>query len=115
MKTGATLEELQLKFNGNYPNLWIDFYWPPFAADDSNKSKISPRITVDKICPVINGESIDFSPGKTVEELKVQFIGKLGIVIQLLRRSGNVWVSTYLTEKWTLGDQNFQAEQIFID
>src|ERR1044072_9367249 len=96
IKNDTTLEQIQLLFNETYPNLWIDFY-PYFDYGvDGIREKLNPKVRLDKVCLALNSGFINFPATKTVDELKADFIKSLGIVIDALRKSGNVWVSIRL-------------------
>ena len=47
----------------------------------------------------------------TVAQLEGNFLA-LGVKAEIFRRSGNVWVETFLTSNWTLDQQNLEGEEI---
>jgi hypothetical protein len=48
----------------------------------------------------------------TVSELETAFYNLFGVQIEVLRKSGNVWLETNYTNNWTLQQQNKMGEQI---
>jgi len=36
----------------------------------------------------------------------------IGLIAEVFRRSGNVWIETILTNNWTLGQQNPEGGEI---
>ena len=59
-----------------------------------------------------SGEIIDISKEKTVAALEKDLHDKTGLVAQVFRKSGKVWIETSLTYDWTLGQQNNEGELI---
>ncbi|HVX27352.1 MAG TPA: hypothetical protein VHB70_13470, partial [Parafilimonas sp.] len=57
------------------------------------------------------GAVIDISNEVTVAELENQF-GDIGLIAEVFRKSGNVWIESSLTDNWTLQQQNNEAEEI---
>ncbi|MDE3144966.1 MAG: hypothetical protein KGL19_12475, partial [Bacteroidota bacterium] len=51
-------------------------------------------------------------PTMTVSELEQKFNDIYGLSTQVFRKSGNIWLVTTVTDKWTLEEQNRQGEII---
>jgi hypothetical protein len=47
-----------------------------------------------------------------VADLESGFLSIYGLVVQVLRKSGKVWLETTLTDNWTLNEQNKQGEAL---
>jgi hypothetical protein len=62
----------------------------------------------------INNDKTPFFiyPEMTVAELEQQFNNLYGLEPIILRKSGNVWIETSITDDWTLEEQNTQGELI---
>ncbi|GAB3426381.1 hypothetical protein GCM10027516_30200 [Niabella aquatica] len=54
---------------------------------------------------------VDINGDITVAELGNSFAA-LGLRTEVFRKSGNVWVETFLTDSWTLQQQNKAGEEI---
>ena len=54
--------------------------------------------------------NLTIKPDLTVSQLEQNFKNIYGIGIQVLRKSGNVWLETSFTDGWTLKEQNHQGE-----
>jgi hypothetical protein len=100
-------------FTTCYPFLKIEFYKkPPSHAAVIQKKEIMPFNL-----PLIqftngNGKTvIDIGRSITVEQLEDQF-ASLGLLSEVFRKSGNVWIETSLTNNWTLQQQNMEGEEI---
>lgn len=76
----------------------------------SAEDKISPEETISELGHLKSQESIDINKNRTVAELEGEFYDKLGIAVQVSRRTGNIWIETSQTDDRTLGMQNKQGE-----
>jgi hypothetical protein len=100
--------DVQKKFNEVYPFLKVEFY-----KRDYSEKKVSPfndRISPDKI---ISAEVKSFQPGSidinrhhTVSAVEREFYEKVGIAMQVSRKSGKIWIETSRTDDRTLKAQN---------
>ena len=106
------VEEVKKMFTGFYPFLKIELYKKPVTANAVIKKEfLSPALTFDALVKRAATKTIDINNNITVAELEEQF-AEIGILIEVLRRSGNVWVGTSLTRNWTLQQQNEAGEEI---
>jgi hypothetical protein len=48
----------------------------------------------------------------TVTEIEKSFNRFYGLNTQILRKSGNIWLGTTVTDNWTLEEQNKQGESL---
>ena len=104
-----TLGETQKEFNKAYPFLKIEFYRntePGFARRHLNNSMSLTAAGLRK-----NGE-LELSDLMTVGELENQFAENFGLTVQVSRRSGNLWLETTMTDKWTLKQQNDHGREL---
>ncbi|MEO8960476.1 MAG: hypothetical protein ABI325_01255, partial [Ginsengibacter sp.] len=53
---------------------------------------------------------IDIDKSRTVAELEKEMYEKLGVAMQVSRKSGNIWLETSFTDDRTLELQNEQGE-----
>ncbi len=104
--------QFQTDFTGKYPFLKLevlknDLFESQLKITYQNNS----RPTLNK--NVFNySTKINLGTERTVAEVGADFNNLFDLPIQILRKSGNVWVETSLTEDWTLEHQNRQGEQI---
>ena len=116
------LKEVQEEFCRNYPYLKIDF------TRGKGEKRLAPingtgrtDITVQ---PDDQSEALrsaaqrllwtDFgvSDNMRVSELEVLLQYEFGLPAQVLRKSGNLWLETSMTEHWTLRQQNDRGQDI---
>ena len=94
---------LQDEFSKAYPFLRIEFAHPP----DKGWIRTSTE-DEDQRCQAadILKESIGLADGLTVAELEHEVKAWFGMPVQLLRKSGKVWMDTSHTSDWSLKKQN---------
>lgn len=106
------LSDIQAIFNGLYPYLMIELL-PTNNDKERRKNRTSSTgLFINELTAISVPCTIDFSSTRTVRELTQDFKQNLGIIVQLLRKSGNVWNIISLTGEWTLGEQNNAGEEI---
>ena len=57
-------------------------------------------------------ESVVITSKMTVTEIEKSFNRFYGLNTQILRKSGNIWLGTTVTDNWTLEEQNKQGESL---
>jgi hypothetical protein len=55
---------------------------------------------------------IGLKDGMTVGELETRLKDVLGVPVVILRRSGDLWIETSMTQKWTLKEQNVHGKEL---
>jgi len=109
------ISEIQEKFSNIFPFLKLEFFKKSPQASPLVVKQ--PLINVNKTLAEsrtifkANAE-INITPNMTVSELEKQFSECYGLSTQVFRKSGNIWLVTTVTDKWTLEEQNKQGEII---
>lgn len=103
--------DFKKEFSSNFPFLKIELFKKVPGQGDPKSHKGNTLLTSNQ---PINKDALTlhFGGETTVAELKTMLVEKLGIVVQVYRRSGNIWVETSLTDDWSLEKQNHEAEQM---
>lgn len=73
---------------------------------------LDPWTSLKKVTNAELTYRIDINDRRTVAEISHEFEHKLGVIVQVSRKSGNVWNVISITEGWTLETQNSAAEFI---
>lgn len=110
-----TFANIQQRFSSIFPFLKIEFFKkkPPFLGGVSIKQPITLLDkTLTESRTIITEGVITISPEMTINELEKKFNEIYGLSTQVLRQSGNVWLVTTVTDKWSLEEQNRQGEII---
>lgn len=108
INTETRIANAQNKFNEVYPFLKMDFYYKPH--DINELSAVADMISSNELFSSVNTflrpETIDIGEQRTVAQVEKEFYDKLGISMQVSRRSGDIWLQTSKTDDRTLEKQN---------
>lgn len=107
------LKDIRAEFSTRFPYLKIEFYDHPHGVGEGNAAASMLHIDI----PVrLAGKQVgDFdwhvTGLTTVAELEQTFQEKLGIGVQVFRRSGGIWLQTMKTDHVTLAEQNVHGHE----
>ena len=105
------IKDVQADFNHWFPYLKLEFF-----LGQKHPTKTIPMLKADcRIGDVTYGlqeGNIQLSDAMTVIELEEIFNDRFGLHIQVFRKSGNTWLETTMTDKWTLKLQNDHGREI---
>ena len=103
------VREVQQEFSNAYPFLKIEFFKDTGMHNNHNMKqhlllhnlKLSDALAFKKAegCLTIEDKM-------SVTDLENAFMDKFGLVAQVFRRSGNIWLETSVTDSWSLKQQN---------
>jgi hypothetical protein len=108
----SRLIDVQRAFSANYPFLKIDFLQITKGTKSLKTSNINPAINLMQLSNLSLPGKIDIDNNRTVSELSHFLETSLGVIVQVSRRSGNVWTMISVTDGWTLERQNTAGESI---
>jgi len=103
------VSELQSAFTRAYPFLKLRFYRltePGFARRHVVESNTLRQ------AGLLKSGSLNLFDEMTVGELERRFRDEFGLMAQVSRRSGGVWLETTMTDNWTLRQQNEHGKEI---
>jgi hypothetical protein len=102
------ISALKQEFNALFPYLKLELFTKPNKTGElpSRKVLISDDKTFGQCGALKNGGGVDVEPEMLVSELELFFKQHYGLLVQVFRKSGKVWLETSLTDKWTLEQQN---------
>lgn len=106
--TDTKISDVQNKFAEEYPFLKVEFYKKQYSEMEvsAKKDRISPDIIISEQGKFIKADSIDINPERTVGAVEKEFYEKFDVVMQVSRKSGNIWIETSKTDDRTLMAQN---------
>jgi hypothetical protein len=109
-----TLESLQKSFTDAFPFLKLEFFVKPHEKGRPSEKHflINTKRTVNSCNPELAATSVLIPTAMTVQELEDLFRDRLGLYIQVFRKSGNVWLETTATDTWTLFKQNLEGQEL---
>ena len=103
-----TLREISEEFNQKFPYLKLDFY--AHTHQKGQGTPISDRLDLDQTIAQVGNfdhdEDISIHANQQVRTLEQTFQEHYGIGVQVLRKSGRVWLQSTATDSWTLHKQN---------
>jgi hypothetical protein len=102
--------EVQKEFRSVFPFLKIEFFKKNGTDSKSRAHTIPEKTRIGIIRSIGNPGHINIDPDRTVEEIESDFFKQMGLVVQIFRKSGNVWIATTLTDQWSLDRQNHAGE-----
>ena len=104
--------DVQSAFCGHYRFLKIEFTENQNGMKVSRSQRINNQLCVKHLTNVNNPCTINISNDRMVSEVTLDFKNKLGLNVELFRKSGNVWNVISITSNWTLENQNAAGEFI---
>ena len=109
----ATIANIQSDFRDVYPFLALEFYRQPHESGEASPpgEKLSPETAIDDIRIMHPFGWINIDGSRTAAELEHDFRHGMGLNVQVLRHSGNLWLATTQTDDWTLQQLNESGKQ----
>ncbi len=104
--------DVQKEFRAAFPFLKIEFFKKNGAGLRNGSQAIPDKTTIGMIRSAQTADSVDIDPARRVEEVEDDFFKKLGLMVRIYRKSGNLWIETTLTDNWSLRRQNHEGEQL---
>lgn len=102
------IHTIKEKFNAFFPYLRIELF--PSSRNVSGSSKTNLELEAFRLHG--NTDIIIISPSMTVSDLEMRFKSIYGLMAQVFRKSGKIWLETTITDSWTLEEQNKQGESL---
>ncbi len=105
---------IQEEFNNMFPYLKIEFFSKPSKPGGASAKKLVKHSskTLGECRTIHTKGTITITPYMTVTDLEQAFNDVYGLDVQILRKSGKVWLETTVTDGWTLEEQNRQGEAL---
>ncbi len=109
-----TIRDVQDNFSKFFPYLRINF----FKNSNGNKKAgagsilFCQEVTLQQINPAFSRGEFEITDSTTVNELESKFYKDFGFSVQVLRKSGNLWIGTSISSDWTLKQQNDLGKEI---
>jgi hypothetical protein len=107
-----TVSDIQDDFTNQFPFLKLEFYKVEKQVASPPLKKHLPGSTLLGSVGVKGDSSIDISDEMTVGELEKTFAEQFGLVAQVSRNSGGIWLETKMTNNWSLHKQNEYGKEI---
>ncbi len=107
------IEEVQTAFAKRFPFLKLNFFKSKPKDDKSYSAKdlLNPSQRLVDVSDMKSNSVLLIDGLMTVTELEKQGQEKLGLHIDVFRKSGKVWLKTSASDQWTLDEQNKEARE----
>ena len=109
------VREVQQDFSRVYPYLKIEFFRMNGLHKDKtlkqNQIRHDQQLWLAKSRD-INKDDFVIEDTMSVADLEKAFMNKFGLLTQVFRRSGNIWLETSITDGWSLKQQNDLGREI---
>lgn len=106
-----TINDIQQDFNAAYPFLKIEFYPAAGKSGAALKQRLDKTALLQIAGNRREGE-VEITDSMTVGQLEKIFRDRFGIIAQVSRKSGTLWLETTMTDNWTLRQQNDHGKEL---
>lgn len=101
------ISEVQTEFSHTFPFLKLEFFQNKRRLQNTRQEiKMSPASRIGDCQSFISEGEIEITKKMKSRELEQKLKEQFGIIAQVFRRSGNLWLQTTMTDNWTLEKQN---------
>jgi len=112
IKRNRTVGDLQNDFSGIFPYLKLEFYRLTNGSLGSTiRQKLIKTTSLNTVGNQKEGE-IEVTDIMTVEHLEKSFLERFGMIVQVSRKSGTIWLETTMTDNWALKQQNDHGREL---
>ncbi len=112
INSDSTINEFQRSFSGMFPFLKIEFF-KVLKSTTKRKEKLESRnVKVIDISKSKKFGKIIFKSDMTVVQIENFLWNEYGLIIQIFRKSGSIWLETSETGNWSLERQNSEAKSL---
>ncbi len=108
------LKEVQQDFNNCFPFLKIEFFRKQHGVEKPSPAQrmFAHTLKIGDVRITKEEGELEVEPAMTVAELEQNLWKRFGLAVQVFRKSGNLWLETTMTDKWTLRQQNDHGREI---
>ena len=99
------IKDIQAAFSNFFPWLKLQFFRSHTNPEEPVRV-LDPEARIDEVTYLLREGSIYLTENITVRELREIFDERFGLHVQTLRKAGDRWLETLLTDSWSLKRQN---------
>lgn len=102
------LTEIQTAFTKAFPHLKIEFYKSRHRAEEGTESNemLDVNQNTGEVTDKASSGELSFDGSVKISDFENLVLKDHGLNVQVFRRSGNLWLQTTTTDKWTLAEAN---------
>lgn len=103
---------IQHSFRAQYPHLKLLFYKSPYREANVYHKAIllDENLPMEEVTMFHTAGRIDIAPERTVAAVEKDFFHKLGLSVQIVRQSGDLWIAAVNADQSTLYQQNEEGK-----
>ena len=105
------IQDLQEEFNLLFPYLKIEFF-SITSKGKENPKILSPLQAVGQSRKKREDGVLLLNSHMTVTAFEKEMSERFGLLVQVFRQSGKMWIETSLTDSWTLERQNAEGYEL---
>lgn len=107
------LIEIKDAFTSNYPHLKLEFFSEEHKAGEasSKSTKYDDSLTLKEIRTKNKSGELSIDGHLKTSTFESNFYEHFGVTVQVLRKSGNIWLQTTTTDDWTLAHQEKTGQE----
>ena len=108
-----TLKEISQAFNKKFQYLKLEFYGHPHKPGEGSPSidRLAQKLTISEAGTFDHDEHFSIDGHLKVRNFENNFQEHFGIGVQVMRKSGPVWLQCTATDEWTLAKENRVGEE----
>lgn len=108
------IRTIQRQFQAEFPHLKLEFFserhLPGEASDATTMIEDSHTLGIFRFKHTVG--KLEIVPEMTVTELEQHFWDVFGLGVQVFRKSGDAWLETTATDRWTLAKEEEQGMRL---
>ncbi len=102
------LSTLQKEFNERFPYLKIEFFTKPhdYGKSSEEMDRLDTELTVGEVRKMESVGKVTMEGSLSVGVFEKILEARFGLFVQVYRKSYGKWLQTWVTDVWTLDEQN---------
>ena len=108
IQKGMTVNTIKQQFAANFPFLKLEIFTRRATPGHTttNDTPAQGEMLIQNVQPLICAGTMVIDENTKVSDLESDFANRFLLKVQVFRRSKNIWLETFATDGWTLGQQN---------
>lgn len=111
------LQAIQKEFSSFFSFLKIEFFHAEYkeSVGFSDHEKLDINLSLTEVNLFSDSSALEFDNTTKVAAFEKAFYDLSKIAIQVYRKTNSAWIQTIASDKWTLEEQQIEAEALLTD